>query len=252
MSVKFSGGISCLFRGLALLIQPGIRRYVIVPLGLNVGLFGVGIWYSYGWLQEVLIWIDGFLPSWLHWLQWIFVPLLVAAVSVAVFLSFSIVANIIAAPFNSLLAEQVEQHLTGHFPEGEAMGWGELLVKTVPLLWNETIKTLYTLLWAIPFLLLFFIPVINIVAPFLWIVYSAWMLAIQYLDIPMGNHNIAGQQIRQAARQERFLVLGFGSMALLLTSIPFVNFIAMPAAVAGGTLLWVERFLPERNRIMAD
>jgi uncharacterized protein involved in cysteine biosynthesis len=29
---------------------------------------------------------------------------------------------------------------------------------------------------------------------------------------------------------------------MIMTSIPIVNFIAMPVAVAGATLLWVEQF----------
>ena len=39
--------------------------------------------------------------------------------------------------------------------------------------------------------------------------------------------------------------VSFGGMTLLLTSIPFVNFLAMPAAVAGATLLWLEQFSQE-------
>lgn len=251
VSKSFSGA-SYLFRGFALLLQPGIRRYIVIPLALNVSLFGVGIWYAYGWLQAWLTWMDTLLPSWLLWLQWIFVPLLVLAVAIAVFFSFSVFANLIAAPFNGLLAEQIEYQLTGHLPEGGAMDWGELLAKTLPLVWNEINKTLYALLWAIPCLILFFVPVIQIAAPFLWVAYSSWMLAIQYLDIPMGNHGITGKQLRRVARQERFLSLGFGFMVLLMTTVPFVNFFAMPAAVAGGTILWVEQFLPEKNRILAD
>lgn len=245
-------GISYLFRGLVLLIQPGIRTYVIIPLLLNMFLFGLGVWYAYGWLQALLAWVYGLLPGWLDWLAWIVVPLFIVAVAVLIFFSFSMLANMIAAPFNTLLAERIEHHLTGRFPEEEAMAWQALLVKAVPLVWNEVAKTLYTLFWAIPFLVLFLIPFVQIVAPLLWLAYSAWMLAIQYLDIPMGNHGITGKQLRRQVRRERFLSLGFGGTALLLTVIPFVNFIAMPAAVAGATLLWVERFLPHKDRIMAE
>ena len=252
MIASFIQGFSYLFRGLALLRQPGIRRYVIIPLLLNIGIFGAGIWYSYAWFQEWFqewfSWLNSFF---LGWLQWIVIPILFGTLATAVFYSFSAVANLVAAPFNSLLAEQVEFYLTGRFPEEEAMGWGTLVTKTVPLLWNEIHKTLYALLWAIPFLLLFVIPFINIAAPFLWLAYSAWILAIQYLDFPMGNHTLTGKQIRQQARSARLLSLGFGGAVLLLTAIPFVNFLAMPAAVAGASLLWVERFLPEKDRIMS-
>ncbi len=233
-----------LLRGLALLTRSGIRRYVVIPLLLNMALFGVGIWTLTGWLKTIFEWIDGFLPSWLHWLQWLVAPLMVVAVATTVFFTFSMVTNLIAAPFNSLLAEQVEYHLTGRFPEGEAMSVQALLTRTVPLLWGEINKILYALFWMIPFLILFIIPVVHIAAPFLWMLYSAWMLAIQYLDLPMGNHDLAGGEVRQRLRRQRPLSLGFGGMVLLLNTLPLVNLLAMPAAVAGATLLWVERFAP--------
>ncbi|MEO5362947.1 MAG: sulfate transporter CysZ [Magnetococcus sp. DMHC-8] len=231
-------------RGLALLARPGLRRFVAIPLTLNICLFGAGITYIFSWLQNIFDWIDGYLPSWLHWLQWLVTPLLVLAASATLFFTFSMVTNLIAAPFNSLLAEQVEFQLTGRFPAGTALTTGELLQKTIPLLWNELNKMLYSLAWMIPFLLLFVIPGINLVAPVCWALYSAWMLAIQYLDLPMGNHDLTGQKVRQALRNKRALSLGFGGMTLLLNSLPFVNLFAMPAAVAGATLLWVERFAP--------
>jgi len=40
-------------------------------------------------------------------------------------------------------------------------------------------------------------------------------------------------------RRRRLLSIGFGAAAASLTMIPVVNFIAMPAAVAGATAMWV-------------
>ena len=39
-------------------------------------------------------------------------------------------------------------------------------------------------------------------------------------------------------RQHPLLALGFGAMTLLLILIPVLNFLAMPAAVVGATLMW--------------
>jgi CysZ protein len=58
----------------------------------------------------------------------------------------------------------------------------------------------------------------------------------------MSNHGILFRQQRQRLRQQRMLVMGFGSAVMLLTLVPVVNFLAMPAAVIGATLMWVERF----------
>ena len=51
--------------------------------------------------------------------------------------------------------------------------------------------------------------------------------------------------------EQRPLALGFGLAALCMTLIPVVNFIAMPAAVAGATALWIERLRPDRPPVSA-
>ena len=47
--------------------------------------------------------IQAWLPEWLHWLDWLPWPLFGIIVFGAVFFGFSLVANLIAAPFNGRL-----------------------------------------------------------------------------------------------------------------------------------------------------
>ncbi|MBF0098445.1 MAG: sulfate transporter CysZ [Magnetococcales bacterium] len=249
MFAKLMLGSSYPLRGLALLKQPGIRPFVIIPVTINTVLFAAGLSLFLSHLFAMTDWVNGFLPSWLHWIQWLLAPLLTLAVATTLFFTFSMVTNLIAAPFNTLLAEQVEWQLTGRYPNATPLSTAALLKKTVPLLWNELNKILYTLAWMIPVLVLFILPLINVAAPFFWLLYSAWMLAIQYLDLPMGNHDWSGKTVRQQLRQQRALSLGFGAMALLLNTIPILNFLAMPATVVGATLMWVEQFAPQRELI---
>ena len=141
------------------------------------------------------------------------------------------------------MAEKVEEHLTGKpIPGG---GWVYMVKTLVPTLVDELKKMAYAALWSIPFLALFLIPGINLAAPILWFAFSAWIMAIQYTDYPMGNHGLKGPEIRARLRRRRRLALGFGSATVLLTSIPVVNFVAMPAAVAGATAMWVDRLRAE-------
>jgi len=238
VSNPFIGGVY-LARGLRIIARPGLRRFVVVPALLNTLLFGVAVWYAYQQYGDFLGWLQTWLPAWLDWLSLLLVPLFFVAALLVLFFGFSLVANLIASPFNGLLAERVEQHLTGA-PLGGS-GWGTL-VRTLPAtLWDEVKKLLYAVLWAIPFLVLFLIPVLNLAAPWLWLLFSAWIMALQYLDYPMGNHALKGAQMRRRLGSARLLALGFGGSAILLASIPVVNFIAMPASVAGATALWVER-----------
>ena len=50
------------------------------------------------------------------------------------------------------------------------------------------------------------------------------------------------KEILAHLREKRLLALGFGAATLLMTLIPFVNFLVMPAAVAGATAMWVHEW----------
>jgi CysZ protein len=139
-----------------------------------------------------------------------------------------------------MLAEAVEQHLTGQ--PIDTGGWRALVKDIAPSLFSELRKLLYFALRALPLGILFLIPGINVAAPLLWALFSAWMLAIEYLDYPMANHLLHFAAQRRLLRANRLLAYGFGGGTLLLTLIPGLNFIAMPAAVAGASALWVGEF----------
>ena len=85
------------------------------------------------------------------------------------------------------------------------------------------------------------VPLINFAAPFLWIIFGSWLMSLEYLDYPMGNHDLTFKQQKQALKKRRGLSLGFGGGVMVLTSIPLVNFIVMPLATAGATIMWVEQ-----------
>jgi CysZ protein len=232
-------GPAYLLRGLRLITRPGLRRFVAIPLAINVALFALAIWWGYGQLETGMAWLEGHLPEWLAWLEWVLVPLFVVTALLIVFFGFTAVANLVGAPFNGLLAEKVEEHLTGAVPEAGG-GWKKALAEALPSIWDEVKKVLYFIVWAIPFLLLFLVPGVNAVAPFLWMAFSAWMLAVEYADAPMGNHDLKGREMRRRLGKRRFTALGFGGAVMVMTAIPVLNFLVMPAAVAGATALWVD------------
>lgn len=231
-------GAGYLLQGLQLLSRPGLKRFVAIPLTINIAVFGLLIWFAADQFGVLMDSITPELPEWLAWLAWILWAIFAVAAVVLVFFTFSIIANLIAAPFNSLLAEAVERHLTGQsLPSG-----GSLLamLKDIPGTVLDELKKLgYFIAWAIPLLILFLIPGVNLIAPFVWTLFSAWMLAIEYSDYPLGNHGVRSAQLRRTLRERRWLSLGFGGATLVGTMIPVVNFLVMPAAVAGATAMWV-------------
>jgi CysZ protein len=95
-------------------------------------------------------------------------------------------------------------------------------------------------------LLLLLVPLFNILTPLLWFAFTAWMLAIQYSDYPLSNRGVDFRAQRLLLKQQRSCLLGFGSATAFCSLIPVVNFIIMPVAVAGATLLWAEARLAQR------
>lgn len=240
MSNPFTG-IGYFFQGLRLIVQPGLRRYVLLPLLINITLFGGLIWLGASQFDVFMNWLMPELPEWLQWAEWLLWAVFGISALLIAFYTFSLLANIVAAPFNGLLAEAVEFHLTGKSMDS-AGGWKKMLRELVPTLIDELRKLAYLLAWSVPFLLLFVIPGINLIAPFAWLAFSAWMLTVEYTDYPMGNHGLRSKEQKRRLGEKRFLSLGFGGMVTLATMIPVVNFLVMPTAVAGATAMWVKQF----------
>lgn len=240
-------GANYLLRGLKLLMKPGIRAYVIIPLLINSLLFIVLINFT---AQEFSGWLNSLMnkiPDWLQWLSWLMWLLFAVSISLILFFSFSLLCNFIGAPFNGLMAEAVEHYLTGDKADSGSFTLSSFMADIIPSLLNEAKKIVYFLLWSIPFLVLFIIPGVNLVAPLLWFLFSAWMLALQYTDFPMSNHQLLFAEQRKRLRSQTLRTLGFGSSVSLATLIPIANFIVMPAAVAGATIYWVEQ-LNDKNK----
>ena len=237
MKNKHSGA-HYLLEGLRLVRQPGLRRYVIIPLLISTLVFAGAIAGISHWLESLINWLLGYLPAWLDWLRYILWPLFTLVGVLIIFYSFSVLTNLLAAPFNGMLAEAVEQHLTGQTID--TGGWKALVKDLLPSLASELRKLVYFIVRAIPLGLLFLIPGINLAAPFIWALFSAWMLTIEYLDYPMANHLLHFSEQKRLLRQRKLLSYGFGGSSLLMTMIPVVNFFAMPVSVAGATAMWVE------------
>ena len=225
-------------RGLAIVTRPGIRAYVVVPLLINVLLFTTLTYLGASWLVELA---GSMLPDWLDFLAWILVPAFVLAALMAGFFTFNLVANFIAAPFNGLLAVAVERHLTGREPPRTDSGWRTLAREVGATFASEARKLVYVAVRSLPPLLLFLVPGVNVIAPVVWMVLGAWMLAVTYVDYPTANHGIGFADLRARLAERRLLSLGFGGAAMAALAVPVLNFVVIPCAVAGATVMWVEQ-----------
>jgi len=244
----FLAGISTIPPAMRLLTTPGLRRFVGLPILINavvfVGLFVLG----YAWLQSL---IAGWLPdpsafdtgSWFGWLAavtiqlllWLLLPIYLMATAVIAFFSFTVVANLIAAPFNGMLSARVEARISGDLPAG--INAGSLVIEVAGAIRDELRKLAYFSVWLVPLLLLTLIPGINLLAGPLWLLAGIWMMTLEYMDYPLGNRGMAFPDQRRWLRGQRLYHAGMGAGILAMTLIPGLNLIAMPTGVIAATLL---------------
>lgn len=238
--MKSSNGIDYFFDGFRLIRTKGIKRFVFIPLAVNLILFSTALYFLIGeigvWVNSLVDMVPDFLGFLKDGLAYVLTPLFYIAILLGFALIFGTMANWIAAPFNGLLSEKIEKHLTG-----QDLGPSGLLdvFKDIPrTLGRELAKLLYYIPRAIGFLLLFFL--LPVIGQVLWFLFSAWMMAVQYCDYPFDNHKVPFKVMRRRLTLSRSNSFGFGIMVSVFSMIPIVNFIVMPAAICGATAMWVD------------
>ncbi len=237
-------GVGYLLKGTRLLCHPKLRVFVIFPLLVNILIFAGAFWYLF---SSITTWIDSYisgLPDFLSWLSYLFWPFLILSILFVFSFLFSTVANLIAAPFNGLLAEKTEKLLTNNSINGD--GFADL-IKDLPRIFKRELQKLAYFLPRMLFCgLLFFIPAFGqIVAPFVWFVFAGWMMAIQYADFPFDNHKVSFKDMKTALGKRLTKNLTFGMLISFFTTLPIINFFIMPIAVCGATASWVDIYKQE-------
>ena len=228
-----------------MVFRKGIKRYTLGPIAINLMLYLFAGFYLVEQFSHLLDWGISLIPDWLSflspiaWLMFAVLSFLVAGYS------FAMIAMIIGAPFHGLLAEKVAIEL-GYREFDEPI--------TLQVLWRIAARSLKReltkLLYYIPRIFavvlatfaLSFIPILNILAPAFTLGWAAWSMAIQVIDYPADNDQIEFRPMLAMMKKKRGACLIFGGSSSFLMSIPVINLIAIPAAVAGATKLWLEEF----------
>ena len=233
-------GIKYFIIGLHLIFKKGIRPFVIIPLFINITVFTAVIFYLILKFQVLTDMLNAHviakLPEWLQWLEWLIIPIVLILVVIAIFMAFAWVGNFIGSFFNEKLSEAVEYHLTGKISHPAPSISIAVMIK-------ETIGTIiYILFWMCILLILSFIPVINLISPFLWFAFSGWILTLEYTSYVRDNHGYTPSEQRKLLKKKKILSLSFGGIVLAVTLFPIINLFVMPIAVAGATAMWIREF----------
>ncbi len=227
-------GISSFVKGFSLARHPGLRRYTWLPVVISLLVCVSGLYFAFDYLIGVTDrWLAG-LPDWLSWLDLLLKPLLYLTGVLGGAWLFSLLAVLIASPFLGALSMALERIQYGNAPEADTQIWTDIGMSLA----REARKLLYHLPRLLLVFVLTLIPVINLAAPLIWLLFGAWTMAVQFVDYPTENRQQPFQETLAKLKANRGAALGFGLCATGALMIPLLNFLLIPVAVAGGTVLW--------------
>ncbi|WP_299978994.1 sulfate transporter CysZ [uncultured Pseudoteredinibacter sp.] len=241
-------GANYLLNGARLMLHPKLRIFVLIPILVNIVIFMLTTAALFAQFTAATQWLTDFLPDWLSFLANILVGIAVVMVLLIYGYSFSLLTNIIAAPFYGVLAEKVEELVTGESIEGEPLS--QMIPRTI---WREMGKLWYFITRGLAVMLcllaLSFIPLLNLLVPILSFAWAIWTISVQYVDYPADNHKVSFKDLRARLWKNKYSTYGLGGLGTLGAMIPLLNIIVLPAAVCGGTLYWLKEL---RENPMAE
>lgn len=249
--VGFARGLSYALRGMRFVYfqHPKLARYWVFPVFITgcalVAVFygagsynediGAAVWslFPESW-NDVSGWVGGLLSA-LRWVIELIAGILITLLGLVLVL---ILSSVVAAPFNDALSEAVEHILTGD--KAPPFSFSHMLADVVRTIRLELGKALLYLVIVGPmFLASFFIPGVGQVVSLVGFALTAVYLGIDYVDWPAARRDWSVRDRIAFTRRQLPAVAGFGAGVWVLLFIPLVNLLFMPAAVAGGTMLFV-------------
>ena len=249
--IGFVRGLSYVIRGMRFvyLQHPGLARYWLFPILITAAALA-SVFYGAGTLYDDLsglVW-DLFPASWneatgilggllaaLKWLLEVIAGILIVLLGLLLVL---LISNVVAAPFNDALSEAVENILTGDAPPPFSLK--RMVADVFRTVRLELLKVLiYVAVVGPMFLASFFLPGLGQVISLVGFALTAIYLGIDYIDWPAARRNWSVTDRLSFSRRQLAAVAGFGTGVWVLLFVPLLNLFFMPAAVAGGTMLFV-------------
>jgi len=214
-------------------------KYAAAPIIVSMAILGG----SYALLYNLFVkWMGPHMGTewYSHVLYYVLLFMITVALLAAFFFIFTRLASAVAAPFNDLISLKTEELVCGTVNETPFSlvqlfkDSGRLLLHSFRLL------GLYLGLLIVGLVLLLIPTVGGILYTAFGVFVSAYMFAYEYLGYPMDRRRYSWAAKRGFLRSKFGSALGFGLGTLAVAAIPIVNFVFIPAAVAGGTLLFLD------------
>jgi CysZ protein len=221
-----------------ILRKPSLFLWASIPIAITLAF---SIWGA-AWAKAKLVslgtvWLAGlgYAPdSWVATVALIFLQIVIFVVAA---ISFSIVATIVASPFNDFLSEAVEPFCAPSPPSPPPPEASTLRGK-IRAVRVDIAKTLAVGVIQLALILAgvfgFWIPGVNLIPLLL----AFWLLSFQFVTYPQTRRGEGFGRSMRFLFRHAFATLGFGASIGTLFAIPIVSAFALPLAVVGGTLLY--------------
>lgn len=255
-------GAGALFTALRLLrARRELWLWCALPAALNVAVFAgaIAAFLAWGW-EPVEAWLRGWLevaaPSaWYGWiwvaplraLSWLVRWLVLAVVAAAVYLSFTLVGGVLAAPFLDALSRRVERLQRGCLEDRQLPGLAAALRGTGRAVLEEGKRTAFFLCVELAILLVGLVPGLQLPAVAAAVGFAALFLPLDYTGYALDRRLVPFRARRRWVWQHRRAMMGFGGLALVSFLVPGLNFLCLPWLVTAGTILALELGPPTRH-----
>ncbi|MEZ6188389.1 MAG: EI24 domain-containing protein [Planctomycetota bacterium] len=248
-------GMTYLPRGAGRIVRsPSLWKYSIVPLILNlvaVGLAFALAWVLSGWLVELTG--PDRLESWTGWfwysLSWVvyflgliaraavFVVVPLLALWLIVAFPFSLLYKLVFMPFMEMLTEATDRAVL-EIQDEVSFEFSAFYANLVVALIDAVFLTL---LQGLLFVILLPINLIPFLGSVVWLVLPPAIFAgMDYSDINLVRRTYSTREKWRLWSLHQWRFLGYGISFCFLIAIPVVNVFVIPAACAGGALLFLE------------
>ena len=218
--------LKCWLDGWRLLKQPALRKFVLWPVLVNIVFYSLALWVGYHYVD---IWVEQLLAERWIWLRWILWPLFFIGYFSLVFFSFTLLANLLLAPFYGKLAQQTLALVSGRPVQVQDAAVGKVI-------WSEVRRLGYILRLSLPVIVLSVVPGLNILAPLAWMLLGAWTMALEYLAYPLENDGLLFAAQKQLLASMRLRTLLYGVLLMLGLTVPLLNILIAPLGVIVATL----------------
>jgi CysZ protein len=239
----FFEGVGYLFRGLGWIARrPGQWLFGLIPALIVLALYGTALGLLAWNLADLVGWLTPFADDWSDGMRRTArvvtgIAIFGAALFVAL-LTFTAVTLLIGDPFYERISKRVEDSQGGAPPEPD-VPWATALARAIE---DTVLLALVALAFAVVFFVGGFIPLIGqTVVPVVAAFVSGYFLAGELISVALERRGVVRRERFALMKANRPLVLGMGVATVVVFLIPLGAVLAMPGAVAGGTLLVRER-----------